>query len=100
MYPITYQQFHQSFKDTKNTFHFPYGLKALYDYLMGDSQVSVYLIDLTSICENYEEFKNLKDFQDYYGYEYETFEDIEAVTEVIYTHNSKDTNVPFIIRLF
>lgn len=61
-------------------------LSHLYHYLIdgeggGDYEIE---FDPIAICCEFDEYQNFKQFQEAYGKEYQTFEDIEDVTTVIY----------------
>jgi hypothetical protein len=78
-----------------NNFSFE-GLNALYDYFEEMGEEMDIQFDLIAIAVEYEEFDSLEAFQSNYGPEYETMEDIEYQTEVIYIGGSDG----FIIREF
>ena len=101
---LTRNQFIDAFKqsDRKNQFSYE-GLVSLFEYLeeYEDSTGETIEFDMIALCCEYAEYDNLEEFQNDYGKEYQSFDDIEEETTVIYYDSSEPhPELPFIIQQF
>ena len=96
---LTKSQFSDAFYKMGRGNQFSYEAKNLiYDYL---DELDNYELDVIGICCEFAEYETLKEFQNDYGKEYESFDDIENETTVIYCDNSEQhPELPFIIQQF
>ena len=84
---VNLYSFRQSFinYDRENQFSYN-GLTSLFEYLEQyeeDTDTEIEL-DVIALCCEYTEYKNLEAFKNEHGDEYETIQDVENVTTVIY----------------
>lgn len=101
---INKYQFIDAFKQSDRKDQFSYdGLVSLFEYLeeYEDSVGEQIEFDMIALCCEYTEYDNLEEFQNDYGKDYESFDDIENSTTVIYYDNShQHPDLPFIIQQF
>ncbi len=98
---ITEAQFIRDFQDVRpNNFSYQ-GLITLFEWLecYEEDTGEEIEFDIIGLCCDFTEYDDLKDFQDNYGSEYQTAEDIEDQTILIY-NDYGNLNKGFIIQNF
>ena len=99
---VSLYEFTNAFHGTQYENNFTYeGLKALYTYLdeLEEETGEELELDIVALCCEYTEYESLEEFRESYSSDYETMEDIENETTVIYIDEPK-SNGRFIAQDF
>ena len=99
---VNLYSFADAFHGTQYENNFTYeGLKALYTYLdeLEEETGEELELDIVALCCEYTEYESLEEFRESYSSDYETMEDIENETTVIYIDEPK-SNGRFIAQDF
>ena len=100
---ISFYDFCDAFPESrKDTFSYE-GKKAIFEYIeeLEDETGEETELDVIALCCEFTEYENMEEFWGVYDKEkYETFEDIEDCTIVIYIGKYQDPESPFIIADF
>ena len=97
---VSLYEFTNAFHGTQYENNFTYeGLKALYTYLdeLEEETGEELELDIVALCCEYTEYESLEDFRERYSSDYETMEDIENETTVIYI-DAPESNGRFIAQ--
>jgi len=99
---VNVYQFIDAFQTMNRENQFSYeGKKALYDYEieLEDCIGNENELDVIGLCCDYTEYENLIDYNEEYNQDFETVEEIEELTTVIYIYDyNENKNGSFIIR--
>ena len=94
--------FESAFRGSQYENNFSYdGLQALFNYLEEQEEETgeELELDIVALCCEYTEYESLEEFRESYSSDYETMEDIENETTVIYIDEPK-SNGRFIAQDF
>ena len=97
---VSLYEFTNAFHGTQYENNFTYeGLKALYTYLdeLEEKTGEELELDIVALCCDFTEYESLEEFRENYSSDYETMEDIENETTVIYI-DAPESNGRFIAQ--
>ena len=97
---VSLYEFTNAFHGTQYENNFTYeGLKALYTYLdeLEEETGEELELDIVALCCDFTEYESLEEFRENYSSDYETMEDIENETTVIYI-DAPESNGRFIAQ--
>ena len=97
---VSLYEFINAFHGTQYENNFTYeGLKALYTYLdeLEEETGEELELDIVALCCDFSEYESLEEFRENYSSDYETMEDIENETTVIYI-DAPESNGRFIAQ--
>ena len=97
---VSLYEFTNAFHGTQYENNFTYeGLKALYTYLdeLEEETGEELELDIVALCCDFSEYESLEEFRENYSSDYETMQDIEAETTVIYI-DEPESNGRFIAQ--
>ena len=99
---VSLYEFINAFHGTQYENNFTYeGLKALYTYLdeLEEETGEELELDIVALCCDFSEYESLEEFRENYSSDYETMEDIENKTTVVYV-DAPESNGRFIAQDF